>query len=127
MGFFSRIGNKIGQMYNSGSRLGMKTLGSASRIGHKVSEVGHTVLNAVKNSPIGLVAATPIALAEKVLGGVDKGTAFVDKAIGYGNEVNKVVKAGRSALERKSTAPVDAGLQAHPSGDAGSHLRDNRG
>ena len=45
MGFFSRLGNKISSAYNKGSRLGHKALGTASRIGHKISAVGHTVVD----------------------------------------------------------------------------------
>ncbi len=128
MGFFSRIGNKLSHAYDVGSRLGMKALGTASRIGHKVSEVGHQVLSAVDKSPLGMVpfVATGVNIGKKILSAVDKGTALADKGLHIGSEVDKVVKAGRSALERKPTASVDAGLQAHSSGQAGPSLREER-
>tara|TARA_Y100001937_G_scaffold36481_1_gene52274 strand:- start:3520 stop:3954 length:435 start_codon:yes stop_codon:yes gene_type:complete len=125
MGFFSRLGNKINSLYDRGHRLGMKALGTASRIGHKVSEIGHAGINALKDSPFGVVAATPIALAEKVLGVVDKGTALADKGMKIGKAVDDVVKNTKSALERKPPPPsVDAGLQTHPKGTSGGSLRE---
>jgi len=125
MGFFSRLGNKISSLYDKGHRIGMKALGTASRIGHKISEVGHAGINALKNSPFGVVAATPIAIAERVLGAVDKGTEWADKGVKIGKAVDDVVKNTKSALERKApTASVDAGLQTHPKGSAGGSLRE---
>ena len=116
MGFFSRLGNKVSHAYDVGSRIGMKALGTASRIGHKVSSVGHEVLSAVKASPLGVIAATPLAMADRVLGAVDKGTAMADKALGVGREIDKVVKQTRSRLEKPNiaTAGASAGLQGLP-------------
>tara|TARA_R110000824_G_scaffold135351_2_gene298635 strand:- start:60 stop:479 length:420 start_codon:yes stop_codon:yes gene_type:complete len=116
MGFWSRIGNKVSHAYDVGSRLGMKALGTASRIGHKVSSVGHDVVNTIKASPLGVIAATPLALADRVLGAVDKGTSLADRALGVGRDIDKVVKQTRSHLEKPNiaTAGVSAGLQGLP-------------
>ena len=126
MGFFSRIGNKLSHLYDGASRLGNKVLGTASRIGHKVSDVGHSVVNAVKTSPLmGIpMIAGATSIADRVLAGVDKGTALADKAIGIKSEIDKAVSKGRSALEKKPTAPVDAGIQKHSTGPAGPSLRE---
>jgi hypothetical protein len=125
MGFFSRLGNKISHAYDVGSRIGMKALGTASRIGHKVSEVGHSVLSAVDNSPLNMVpfVATGVNIGKKILSAVDKGTALADKGLGIATDIDKVVKSARSSLE-KPTAKIDAGIQSHPRGKAGGHLRE---
>ena len=119
MGFFSRLGSKLSHLYDAGARLGHKVVGGVSRIGHKVSNVGHQVLNTLSESPLGAmpILASAINVGQKVLGGVDKITALADKGLAVGSEVGKVVSAGRSALEKKApaVAPPTAGIQAHSS------------
>ena len=126
MGFFSRLGNKLSKAYDVGSRIGMKALGSASRIGHKIGEVGHSVVGAIKESPFGahpyIMAATNVA--DRVLGAVDKGTALADKVLEGAKQVDKAVMGVRSKLEKPATAPVDAGLQKHTSGQASGSLQE---
>lgn len=126
MGFFSRLGNKLSHAYDSVSRVGMKALSGASRIGHKVSEVGHSVVDTLKASPLSMVPglSTAINVGDKVLGLVDKGTAMADRGLKVAKDVDSVVSGVRSRLEKKPTASVDAGLQKHSSGTAGSSLRD---
>ena len=126
MGFFSRLGNKLSKAYDVGSRLGMKALGTASRVGHKIGEVGHSVVGAIKESPFGahpyLMAATNVA--DRVLGAVDKGTALADKFLEGAKQVDSVVGKVRSKLEKPVSAPVDAGLQKHSSGQASGSLQE---
>ena len=119
MGFFSRLGSKLSHIYDAGARLGHKLVGGVSRIGHKVSDVGHQVLNTISDSPLGAVPilSSAVNIGQKVLGGVDKLTALADKGLAIGSEVGKVVSAGSSALEKKAPAvdPPTAGIQAHSS------------
>ena len=127
MGFFQRLGNKLSHAYDVGSRIGMKALGSASRVGHKIGEVGHSVVGAIKESPFGahpyIMAATNVA--DRVLGAVDKGTALADKVLEGAKQVDKVVQDTRSKLEKPKVevAPVDAGLQKHTSGQPSGSLK----
>tara|TARA_R100001086_G_scaffold35503_1_gene16082 strand:- start:1113 stop:1553 length:441 start_codon:yes stop_codon:yes gene_type:complete len=118
MGFFSRLGSKLSHIYDAGARLGHKVVGGVSRIGHKVSDVGHKVLNTISDSPLGAVPilSSAVNIGQKVLGGVDRLTALADKGLAVGSEVGKVVSAGRSVLEKKpAVAPPTAGIQAHSS------------
>lgn len=127
MGFFSRLGNKISHAYDKASRFGMKALGTASRIGHKVSDVGHGIVSAVEKSPLSMIpfVAGATGIANKVLQGVDKGTALADKTLGVMGQVDDVVRSARSSLEKPATAPVDAGLQKHSAGSSGGSLRES--
>ena len=118
MGFFSRLGNKISSAYNKGSRLGHKALGTASRIGHKISTVGHTIVDTINKSPLTLLpgVATATAIGSKVLGVIDKGTALADRANSALSKADKV----KSSLEKGATAGlqnadrVTSSLQKRP-------------
>lgn len=101
MGMFSRLGQKLSSGYNSGMRLGQKVLGEASRIGHKITNVGDDVIKSVKGIPIVSTAlATPIAMAEKGLDVVRKGTQLAERGSGLLGDVDNVVRKGRDTLNR---------------------------
>ena len=119
MGWWSRLGNKISHAVSSGARIGMKALGTASRIGHKVSDVGHSIVDTLKASPLSMVPvlSTAINVGDKVLGLVDKGTKYSDTALEFGHQVQGATSKGKSHLEKKAppVAHPSAGIQAHTS------------
>jgi hypothetical protein len=121
---FARLGKKIVAGLKSGTRMGGKALGTANRIGQKISSVGNAVVGAVEASPFGARLAKPIAVAKTGLGLIHKASEWAGKGEKALQEVDKVVRAGESALESKKPSGAGAGNKvAH---DLGAGLQQQK-
>jgi hypothetical protein len=141
MGFFSRLGKKMSDAYETGHRIGSKVLGEASRIGHKISDVGGAVVETIEGIPVVSTAlATPLSVAKKGLAGIGKVADFADKGSRMLSDVDKVVRSGKDAMNKvekhdanrrkpqPTSAPQVSGgsLQHHPSESGMLHRQMNR-
>lgn len=130
MGFFSRLGKKMSDAYETGHRIGSKVLGEASRIGHKISSVGGDVVKTIEGIPVLSTAlATPLSVAKKGLAGIGKVADFADQGSRMLSDVDKVVRSGQDSMNKvekhdakrrapqKTSAPALSGgsLQHHSS------------
>ena len=129
MGFFTRLGKKMSDFYETGHRIGSKVLGETARIGGKISSVGGDIVSAIQSSPLGVPLATPLAGASKVLQGIGKVSEMAGKGAKLLGDVDNVVRKGmdtmnkvekhdakRRAPQMTSSSQLSSGsLQHHPS------------
>lgn len=141
MGFFSRLGKKLADAYETGHRIGSKVLGETARIGHKISSVGGDVVKTIEGIPVLSTAlATPLSVAKKGLMGVGKVADFAQKGSQLLGDVDKVVRAGQDSMNKvekhdasrrkpqMTSSPAVSGgsLQHHPSASGMLHREMNR-
>jgi len=140
MGFFTRLGKKLADAYETGHRIGSKVLGEASRIGHKISSVGGDVVKTIEGIPVLSTAlATPLSVAKKGLAGIGKVADFAEQGGRLLGDVDKVVRAGKDSMNKvekhdaKRRAPqptsspaVSGGSLQHHSAAGMRHREQNR-
>jgi hypothetical protein len=104
MGFLSRIGSKAYSGLKAGTRVGIKALGTAHRVGNKIAEVGSKAVQVVEASPFGARLKKPLAIAKTTIGLVQKASDLAGKGHEVLTKVDKITKAGESALQKPSGA-----------------------
>ena len=89
MGFFSRVGNKGYSALKSGTRLGIKAMGTANRVGNKIASVGNAVVSTIEASPFGARLSKPLAIAKTGIGLIQGGATLAGKIQGSLQQVDK--------------------------------------
>ena len=128
MGFFSRIGNKAYSGLKAGTRIGIKALGNAQRIGNKVASVGNAVVSSVENSAFGPRLSKYTKIAKTGIGLIQGAADLAGKGHSALSQVDKITKAGEDALKPKSAMekPKGKGGGGHIAHDLGAGLQQQK-
>ena len=105
MGFFGRMGSKIGGGLANATRFGIKALGTVHRIGNKIAHTGNKVIHGIESVPILGAMATPITSVARTGIGLVQNVANVagggEKMLREGQDI---VRAGADALRTGDVA-----------------------
>ena len=128
MGFLSRVGSKAYSGLKAGTRIGIKALGTAHRVGNKIADVGSKAVQVVEASPFGARLKKPLTIAKTTIGLIQKASDLAGKGHSALQQVDKVTKAGEEALRPKSSMekPSGKGGGQHIAHDLGAGLQQQK-
>ena len=123
MGFFSRIGNKGYSALKSGTRMGVKAMGTANRIGNKIASVGNAVVSTIEASPFGARLSKPLAIAKTGIGLIQGGANIAGKISGALQQVDSVASVGEKAIQSSMERRRPKGGSGQVAHDLGAGLQ----